>query len=575
MYVGFRQQMLGLRLQSVLLRNARQQQITCRRNVRALSSNHSVIDVSRYVQDNINRYDGSSSFLVGPTERTLAIWGKVENIIHDEAAKGGVLDVDPSTPSYITGLPDGYGRGRIIGDYRRVALYGVDCLIRSKRKDLECGVAMSMDEETIRLREEVTEQIRALTELKEMASAYGFDVSKPAQTAREAVQWVYFAYLAAVKEQDGAAMSMGRIDAFLDTYIERDICTGLLDEFGAQELIDDLVIKLRIVRQLRTPEYNELFAGDPTWVTCVLGGTDNNGQHMVTKTSFRILRTLYNLGPAPEPNITILWHKDLPCAFKEYCATVSLDTSSIQYESDNAMRPRFGHDYAIACCVSAMRLGKDMQYFGARCNLPKLLLYTLNRGRDEMTGEQIGPDFGKPELASDGALDFEDVQRRFELGLEWLVKLYVNTMNIIHFMHDKYNYERVQMALHDTHVRRLLAFGISGLSVATDSLSAIKHARVYPIYDKNNPGMIHDFRIEGDFPKYGNDIDDVDQIALWLVERFHNILSKQHTYRKAISTLSILTITSNVVYGKKTGATPDGRKAGAPICTRRQSSSWP
>ncbi|KXZ55137.1 hypothetical protein GPECTOR_3g288 [Gonium pectorale] len=462
----------------------------------------------------------------------------------------------------LTGLPDGYGRGRIIGDYRRVALYGVDALIAAKKTDLKHNLLGVMDEEKIRLREEVNEQIRALNELKQMAAAYGFDISKPAKNAREAVQWLYFAYLAAVKEQDGAAMSLGRIDAFLDTYFERDLASGALTEVEAQELIDHFVMKLRIVRHLRTPEYNALFAGDPTWVTCVLGGTDAAGNPMVTKTSFRMLNTLYNLGPAPEPNLTILWNENLPQHFKDFCSKVSLDTSSIQYESDSLMSRLFGSDYSIACCVSAMRVGKDMQYFGARANLPKLLLYVLNQGRDEVTGDQVGPKFA-PVRNKDAPLDYEEVEAKLEDGMEWLASLYTNTMNIIHYMHDKYNYERIEMALHDTHVRRLLAFGISGLSVVADSLSAIKHAKVTPVYDER--GIMTNFVIDGSFPKYGNDDDRVDSIAEWVASTFSQKLSKQHTYRNSIPTLSVLTITSNVVYGKKTGSTPDGRKKGEPF----------
>lgn len=462
----------------------------------------------------------------------------------------------------LTGLPDGYGRGRIIGDYRRVALYGVDALIAAKQKDLKFNLLGVMDEEKIRLREEVCEQIRALKELKSMAAKYGDDIGKPARNAREAIQWMYYGYLGAVKEQDGAAMSLGRVDAFIDTYLEKDLKSGAITEAQAQEMIDDLVMKLRIVRQLRTPEYNALFAGDPTWVTAVLGGTDANGQSMVTKTSYRILQTLYNLGPAPEPNLTILWNQNLPENFKNFCSKVSLDTSSIQYESDQLMSKLFGSDYSIACCVSAMRVGKDMQYFGARTNAPKLLLYTMNGGRDEISGDQVGPQFA-PLSTGDGPLDYHEVRAKFEEGLDWLSKLYTNTMNVIHYMHDKYNYERLQLALHDTYIRRLLAFGISGLSVVTDSLSAIKYAKVYPIYGAN--GIITDFRIEGEFPKYGNDDDRADDIAAWVASTFHEKLSQQQTYRGSVPTLSILTITSNVVYGKKTGSTPDGRKKGEPF----------
>ncbi|GIL85212.1 hypothetical protein Vretifemale_13792 [Volvox reticuliferus] len=462
----------------------------------------------------------------------------------------------------LTGLPDGYGRGRIIGDYRRVALYGVDALIAAKKTDVKHNLLGVMDEEKIRLREEVQEQIRALNELKEMAQSYGFDIGRPAQNSREAVQWVYFGYLGAVKEQDGAAMSLGRIDAFLDTYFERDLAAGTITEAEVQELVDHFVMKLRIVRHLRTPEYNALFAGDPTWVTCVLGGTDASGKPLVTKTSFRMLNTLYNLGPAPEPNLTVLWNENLPQHFKDFCSKVSLDTSSIQYESDQLMSRLFGSDYSIACCVSAMRVGKDMQYFGARANLPKLLLYTLNQGRDEVSGSQVGPKFA-PVRNKDAPLDFEEVRAKLEDGMEWLASLYANTMNVIHYMHDKYDYERLQMALHDTFVRRLLAFGISGLSVVTDSLSAIKYAKVTPVYDER--GLMVDFIVDGTFPKYGNDDDRVDGIAEWLVAFFSQKLMQQHTYRNSIPTLSVLTITSNVVYGKTTGNTPDGRKKGEPF----------
>uniref|UniRef100_A0A383VBB5 formate C-acetyltransferase n=1 Tax=Tetradesmus obliquus TaxID=3088 RepID=A0A383VBB5_TETOB len=462
----------------------------------------------------------------------------------------------------LTGLPDGYGRGRIIGDYRRVALYGVDKLVEAKKADLQFNLGGVMDEEKIRLREEVQEQIRALGELKAMAVTYGDDIGRPATNSREAVQWVYYAYLAAVKEQDGAAMSMGRIDAFLDVYFEEDLRKGRIIEQQVQELVDQFVMKMRIVRQLRTPEYNELFAGDPTWVTCVLGGTDEEGRPMVTKTSFRMLHTLYNLGPAPEPNLTVLWDKKLPENFKRFAAKCSIDTSSIQYESDAAMAPIFGSDYGIACCVSAMRLGKDMQYFGARTNLPKLLLYIMNGGRDEITGDQVGPKF-PPLQSGDGPLDFKEVQQRLDEGMAWLAGLYANTMNVIHYMHDKYNYERLQMALHDTHVRRLLAFGVSGLSVISDSLSAIKYAKVTPIRDEN--GLAVDFKVEGEFPKYGNDDDTVDALATWVAERFSSHLQSQKTYRNSVPTLSVLTITSNVVYGKKTGSTPDGRQRGVPF----------
>lgn len=464
-----------------------------------------------------------------------------------KARKSGIL----------TGLPDGYGRGRIIGDYRRVALYGVDYLIEQKQNDLKYLLTGTMTEETIRLREEVQEQIRALKDLKDMAASYGYDISQAATNSKEAVQWLYFAYLAVVKQNDGAATSLPRIDAFLDVYFQNDIKNGLLTEQQAQEIIDDFVMKLRIVRHLRTNEYNQLFAGDPTWVTTSLGGLASDGKPLVTKTSYRILNTLYNLNPSPEPNITILWSKHLPEAFKKYCSQVSIDTSSIQYENDDVMRPRFSSDYSIACCVSAMNIGKDLQYFGARCNMPKLLLYCLNQGKDEISGVQVAPKWTSVKTG-DGALDFDEVMEKLDTGMDWLSELYCNTMNIIHYMHDKYNYESIQFALHDTNIRRLIAFGISGFSVLTDSLSAIKYAKVYPIY--NDKGIMTDFKIEGDFPRFGNDDDRVDDIGKQVVERFMQKLSLQHTYRNAIPTLSLLTITSNVVYGKATGNTPEGRK---------------
>lgn len=461
----------------------------------------------------------------------------------------------------LTGLPDGYGRGRIIGDYRRVALYGIDALVKDKMHDLNVNINGPMDAATIQLREEVSEQIRALKDLKVMAASYGHDISRPAQTAKEAVQWLYYGYLGAVKQQDGAAMSMGRIDGFLDIYFEADLNAGVINESEAQEIIDHFILKLRIVKQLRTPEYNDLFAGDPTWVTCVLGGTDDEaGAHMVTKTSFRILQTLYNLGPSPEPNITILWHPDLlPQSFKDFCAQVSIDTSSIQYENDMLMSQLFGSDYSIACCVSAMREGKDMQFFGARCNMPKLLLYVLNQGRDEVSGDQVAPVW-PPVANPEGPLDYFEVLEKIEKGLDWLVSLYVDTMNVIHYMHDKYHYESLEMALHDTYVRRLLALGISGISVIADSLSAIKYAKVFPVYNEKN--IMVNFNIEGDFPKYGNNDERVDEIARWVVQAFSERMNKMHCYRGAVPTLSLLTITSNVVYGRKTGSTPDGRQKG-------------
>ena len=460
----------------------------------------------------------------------------------------------------MTGLPDAYGRGRIIGDYRRVALYGVDVLIEQKKADKKKLGKLLMTQENIQLIEEVHRQIDFLGKLKQMAETYGYDISQPASNAREAIQWTYFGYLAAIKEQNGAAMSMGRVSTFFDIYIERDIKRGILTEESAQELIDDFVIKLRMARILRTPEYNELFGGDPMWITECVGGMSHTGKTLVTKSSFRVLNTLYNLGSAPEPNLTVLWSEALPEGFKKFCAQVSIDTDSIQYENDDLMRPEYGDDYAIACCVSAMRIGRQMQFFGARCNLPKLLLLALNGGYDNMSGMKIGPQF-EPYVGD--VLDYEHVADRFKVYLEWLCRLYVSTMNVIHFMHDKYAYEKIQMALHDTEVERLMAFGVAGLSVIADSLSAIKFAKVKPIRDEN--GYIVDFETEGDFPKYGNDIDDVDNIARDLLSDVITELRKTPTYRNAIHTLSALTITSNVVYGKKTGATPDGRKKGEPF----------
>ena len=457
----------------------------------------------------------------------------------------------------ITGLPDAYGRGRIIGDYRRVALYGIDRLIEGKRLDklkLENTVFKT---EQIRLGEELAQQINFLGLIKEMAAMYGYDISGPASNTKEAVQWTYFAYLAAIKEQNGAAMSLGRVSTFFDIYIERDLKNGVLTETQAQEIIDDFVMKLRMARHLRTPEYNELFGGDPMWITEAVGGMGEDGRTLVTKNSFRILNTLYTLGSSPEPNLTVLWSTALPEGFKRFCAKVSADTDSIQYENDDLMRQNYGDDYAIACCVSAMKVGKQMQFFGARCNLPKLLLIALNGGYDTTSQIEIGP---KTEVIADEVLDYDTVVKRFDEYLQWLAKLYVNTMNIIHYMHDKYAYEKSQMALHDTEVERLMAFGIAGLSVIADSFSAIKYAKVKPIRDDN--GYIVDFAIEGDFPKFGNDDDRVDLIAKEITHKTITELRKTPTYRNAIHTLSVLTITSNVMYGKNTGATPDGRKAG-------------
>ena len=460
----------------------------------------------------------------------------------------------------LTGLPDAYGRGRIIGDYRRIALYGMDYLMEQKKLDKAKLGENEMSEENIHLIEDVAKQLDFMQALKDQAALYGFDISKPATNAREAIQWLYFGYLGAVKEQNGAANSIGRITTFLDIYITRDLKEGTLTEATAQELIDDLVVKLRLVRHLRTPEYNELFAGDPTWVTTSEGGIAEDGRPLLTKTSYRMLQTLYNLGPSAEPNITILWSEDLPKPFKDFCAQVSIDTDSIQYENDDVMRKTYGDDYAIACCVSAMKVGKQMQFFGARCNLAKVLLMSLNGGKDEIHGIQVAPE-GK--VYDEEVLKYEDVLESFKFYAAWMAKLYVNTMNVIHYMHDKYAYERLMMSLHDTNVERLMAFGISGMSVLVDSLSAIKYAKVTPIKDER--GIITEFKTEGEFPKYGNDDDRVDRIAKWVTEFFYQELCKTKTYRGAQHTLSILTITSNVMYGKKTGATPDGRKAGEPF----------
>ncbi len=460
----------------------------------------------------------------------------------------------------LTGLPDAYGRGRIIGDYRRIALYGIDKLMEEKQKDFNNMKINVMDDETIRLREEISMQYRALNEIKEMAKSYGFDISKPATNAKEAVQWTYFGYLAAIKENNGAAMSLGRVDAFFDIYFERDFAEGKLTESEAQEIIDQFVIKLRAARHLRTPEYDELFSGDPTWVTCSLGGMTEDGKTMVNKTSFRIVHTLENLESAPEPNMTILWADKLPEPWKKYCAKISIATDSIQYENDDIMRPAMGDDYAIACCVSAMRVGKDMQFFGARCNLAKALLYTINGGYDEKRKELVIPGFEK---MTDEYLDYAKVRKEYSKMLKKVAKIYSDAMNIIHYMHDKYAYEASQMALHDTYVNRLMAYGVAGFSVAVDSLSAIKYAKVKPV--RGEDGITTDFEIEGEYPQYGNDDDRVDKLGEELLQEFYNDLSEHPCYRKAHPTLSVLTITSNVVYGENTGATPDGRKAGVPF----------
>lgn len=460
----------------------------------------------------------------------------------------------------ITGLPDAYGRGRIIGDYRRVALYGVDFLIEKKNEEKLSLADKSMTEEVIRLREELTEQIVALKKLKNMANSYGYDISKPAKNAQEAVQWLYFAYLGAIKDQNGAAMSIGRISTFLDIYFERDLKNGVITEKDAQEIMDHFVMKLRMVKFLRTPEYNELFSGDPTWVTESIGGMNADGRTYVTKNSYRMLNTLYTLGPSPEPNLTVLWSTKLPKKFKDFCSKVSIDTSSVQYENDDLMQKFTGDDYGIACCVSAMRIGKQMQFFGARVNLAKTLLYALNGGIDEKSGAQIAP---KMDPIEGDLLNYEEVNERFEKYSEWLAGLYVNTLNVIHYMHDKYSYESLEMALHDMEILRTMACGIAGLSVCADSLSAIKYAKVKPI--RNEEGVIVDFETEGDFPKYGNNDDRVDQIAVDIVSGFMDKIRKHKTYRDAVHTQSVLTITSNVVYGKKTGNTPDGRKSGEPF----------
>jgi formate C-acetyltransferase len=460
----------------------------------------------------------------------------------------------------ITGLPDAYGRGRIIGDYRRVALYGIDRLTLNKKQQLSALEVDVIDESVIRLREEVSEQIKALVELKEMAAAYGVDISVPAANAKEAVQWTYFAYLGAVKEQNGAAMSLGRVSNFLDIYFERDLQNGTLTEAEAQEIIDDFVIKLRMVRFLRSPEYNQLFSGDPVWVTEVIGGMGEDGRPLVTKSSYRFLHTLDNLGPAPEPNLTVLWSEFLPKSFKNFCAKMSVKTSSIQYENDDLMRPQFGDDYGIACCVSAMEIGKKMQFFGARVNLAKALLYAINGGKDEKSGHQVGV---KADPITADYLDYDEVVAKFDVMMAWLAKTYINTLNVIHYMHDKYCYERLEMALHDLNVQRTMACGIAGLSVVADALSAIKYAKVKVI--RNESGLAVDYQVEGDYPKFGNNDDRADEIAVNLVREVMSKLRKHKTYRDAVPTQSVLTITSNVVYGKATGNTPDGRKAGEPF----------
>src|SRR5499427_7733930 len=496
-----------------------------------------------------------------PDPHVFEAFTKYRKTHNDAVFDAYTADIRRCRSSHVlTGLPDAYGRGRIIGDYRRVALYGVKRLIERKQEEkAELDSAMST-EDIIRDREELSEQIRALKELQQMAATYGFDISRPAGSAIEAVQWLYFGYLAAVKEQNGAAMSLGRTSTFLDIYFERDLEEGTLNEQRAQEIIDDFVIKLRIVRFLRTPEYDDLFAGDPMWVTESIGGMGDDGRPLVTKTSFRFLHTLYNLGPAPEPNLTIWYSPRLPDGFRRFAAKVAIDTSSLQFESDEIMRRAWGDDGAIACCVSPMLMGKQMQYFGARANLAKCLLYAINGGRDEISGEQIGP---KTEPVKGDYLDFDDVLGKFETMMDWLAGVYVSAMNIIHYMHDKYAYERIEMALHDYSPVRTMAFGMAGLSVVSDSLSAIRYARVKVVRDET--GLVVDYQIEGDFPVFGNNDNRVDQLASWLVSTFMGKLRKYPTYRHALHTQSVLTITSNVVYGKATGNTPDGRRKGEPF----------
>lgn len=514
----------------------------------------------------VNLYGGSRM-----AEKALAAYNrkldkKIEGhfVEYRKTHNDGVFDAYTSeirkarSAGLITGLPDAYGRGRIIGDYRRVALYGIDFLIENKKKDL-LGIDVS-SEENIRLREEVSEQIKALEQIKLMAKGYGFDISKPANNAKEAFQWLYFAYLAAVKENNGAAMSLGRTSTFLDIFVERDLKDGVLSEEEAQELVDQFIIKLRLVRHLRTPEYDEIYAGDPTWVTESVAGMVDDKKSLVTKNSFRYLHSLINLNPSPEPNLTVLWSNKLPANFKKFCAKISILTDAIQYEGDEVMRPIYGNDYAIACCVSAMKVGKQMQFFGARCNLAKALLYSMNGGVDEKSGKLVVDGIAKN---NDKVLSFDKVFKNYKVTLEKVAKTYVDAMNIIHYMHDKYAYERGQMALHDTHVERLMAFGAAGFSVVADSLSAIKYAKVKPV--RNDDGLIVDFEVEGEFPKYGNDDDRVDEIGVEVAKFFISCLKKHKLYRDAKHTLSLLTITSNVMYGKKTGSTPDGRKAGEPF----------
>jgi len=498
---------------------------------------------------------------IAPDPQVAEIFTKYRKTHNDGVFDAYTPEIRRCRKSHIiTGLPDAYGRGRIIGDYRRVALYGVDFLINERERDKAELDERHATDDVIRLREELAEQIRSLKELKQLGKNYGFDIGVPATNAREATQWLYFAYLAAIKQQNGAAMSLGRVSTFLDIYFERDLREGTLTESQAQEIFDDFVIKLRIVRFLRAPEYNQLFSGDPVWATDVVGGMGDDGRTLVTKSNFRMLNTLYTLGPAPEPNITIYWSTRLPAEFKRFAAKVSIDTSAVQFESDDLMRPRFSDDCATACCVSAMRIGKQMQFFGARVNLAKCLLYALNGGRDEITGEQIGPELAP---VTDEYLNYDQVMDRYDRMMEWLAKTYVNALNIIHYMHDKYAYESIEMALHDRDIVRTMGFGVAGLSHAADSLSAIKYAKVKPVRDKT--GLIVDFEVEGEFPTYGNSDDRADSIAVWLASSFMNKVRKYPTYRNAVHTQSVLTITSNVVYGKATGNTPDGRRRGEPF----------
>ena len=522
------------------------------------------LQTNRPLKRGVNPFGGIRMARQACTAYGYKLSDKIENefkyrTTHNDGVFRGYTDEmrDARKCHVITGLPDAYGRGRIIGDYRRVALYGVDTLIAEKKKDKKALEKGNFSAEEVRLSEELFQQITFLTNMKEMANMYGYDISRPAETAREAIQWTYFAYLASIKEQNGAAMSLGRVASFFDIYIERDIANGVLTEAGAQELMDDFVIKLRMARHLRTPEYNELFGGDPMWITEAVGGMGEDGRTLVTKSSFRILNTLYTLGSSPEPNLTVLWSTQLPEGFKKFCAKVSKDTDSIQYENDDLMRPIYGDDYAIACCVSAMKIGKQMQFFGARCNLPKLLLIALNGGYDTSSGIHIGPQMPVMDVEK---LDYDAVMERYNIYIEWLSNLYVNTMNVIHYMHDKYAYEKTQMALHDTNVHRFMAFGVAGLSVVADSLSAIKFAEVKPLKDED--GFITEFETVGDFPKFGNDDDRVDMIAKDMTHKVITELRKTPTYRNAEHTLSVLTITSNVMYGKNTASTPDGRKAG-------------